>query len=161
MLDELSIKELTALYNEKADKPIKKFDSKSKGIARIEKLMEEKKLRLGADDQWMEKHNPTKGRKTPVEKAKPAPEPKKKKSPAAKKTDKSKSRRFTPDMIITVLRVCPVKRGSKRNPYGVYETGMTVKEVLDSGVVTSRDLNWDTKEDRPGGAVIEINSPAK
>ena len=45
-LEKMTIKELTELYNSMAEgKKIKKFESKAKAIARIKKLMSEKKER--------------------------------------------------------------------------------------------------------------------
>jgi hypothetical protein len=45
-LEKMTIKELTEFYNSNTDeKKIKKFESKAKAIARVEKLLQEKKGR--------------------------------------------------------------------------------------------------------------------
>jgi hypothetical protein len=145
---ELTIKQLTALYNQKADRKIKKFDSKDKAAIRIGKLLDEKLLYLTKDLKHLKPLSELYS-KEQYEKVtgQEYPQPKK------------RSGRYSPDQIITVLREHPIKRGSKRNPYEHYKSDMTVQEALNTGVITSRDLNWDAKEDRPGGAVIEINDP--
>ena len=63
--------------------------------------------------------------------------------------------RFTEDMVIVVLRSEQPKRTTKRNPYSVYKTGMTIAKAMEKGVLR-RDVNYDASPDRKGGAVIDV-----
>lgn len=69
-------------------------------------------------------------------------------------------RRYREGDRITVLRRERKKVRTDRDPYKVYRTGMTVEEVLKNKEVTRRDLNWDSRLDRPGGPVIRVEAAA-
>lgn len=58
--------------------------------------------------------------------------------------------------IIEVVKLRPPKRMTKRNPYAYYQTGKTVQQLLDTGKVHRRDLNWDEKQ-----GYIVIHEPKK
>lgn len=168
-LETKTVAELTALYNTKARRPIKKFDSKTVAVTRIVQLCENEGLKVDFN-RWIFVEadeapppvkvapEPTK-KKAPATKAKPAEKPAKK---AVKKSDgATRGRaRFTPDMVIKVLRVEQPKKITKRNPYAVYKTGMTVQQAMDKGVLR-RDINWDASDKRPGGPVIRVMPKAQ
>lgn len=133
-----SLAELADLYNTGADRPIKRFADKPTGKAKIEALAKAKGLVLSADGKKLVK---------PRNKTTSAGRPKTKGAGGRA--------RFTGDMIIVVVQQGEPKKITKRNPYSVYRTGITVQDALKKGV-TRRDLNWDAGDRRPGGPAIKI-----
>lgn len=139
---DMTVAELTALYNTQAARPIKKFDSKQAAFARIDQLCYEKGLRI-----------------TPEKKL--APVAKTTGPKGGKRGGKGKmgARKYSDAHVVRVLRTVPEKRVTGRNPATEYRDGRTIAALLATGNVTRRDLNWDAREDRPGGPVIEILAP--
>ena len=68
------------------------------------------------------------------------------KPPAPKKSATARKvggrRKFSDAAVITVVQPRNPKRRTGRNPYGVYQTGMTVAQALAKGV-KRRDVNYD------------------
>ena len=79
------------------------------------------------------------------------------KSPAkavAKPVAPKKTVKYDPNFTIKVLRTdCPPKRNG-RNPYALYRTGATIRELLNAGVKLA-DFWWDS-HGRPDAKVIQI-----
>ena len=130
-----TLAELGEIYNSAADRPIKKFQDKATGRAKIDALAKEKDLVLSANGEKLV-----------------APQ----KRTAARRATSPRGRvRYTDDMIIVVDRRPDPKKITKRDPYKIYRTGITVADALSRGV-TRRDINWDAGLKRPGGPVIRV-----
>lgn len=140
-IESLTIAQLTALYNTAADKQIKKFQSSDYGLKRIAKLCEAKGLVVNEAATALVAAGKKAARKATGSKK-------------ANGTRRTRAR-FTEDMVIVVLRSEQPKRTTKRNPYSVYKTGMTIAKALEKGVLR-RDVNYDASPDRKGGAVIDV-----
>ena len=126
-LSNLTLVDLTALYNTKADRPVKKFSSKPQAIERIRKLMKAGNLALNDNADGF----------------------------VSKQPRKRGAQRFMDTDIIIVTGSRPEKRLTKRDPYSIYETGMTVGQFLGHADMKRRDVNWDNRQ-----GYIKVVSPA-
>lgn len=134
-LEDKTLAELTSIYNSAADRPVKKLQDKKSGISRITTLAKTKGLVLATNGDRLV---------TPD------------KAPGTEVVGSGRGRmRYTDDMVIVVDRKAEPKKITRRNPYKVYQTGITVAEAISRGV-TRRDINWDAGEKRPGGPVIRV-----
>ena len=71
----------------------------------------------------------------------PLPRPKLPK-PATPHQGRGGRRKFSDQAIITVVNLRKPKQHTKRDPYSIYKTGMTVAEAVEKGVKL-RDINYD------------------
>lgn len=122
-LTTLTTRALSDLYHSlEGVTPVNKFKDKAAAIKVLEgALKAAKKIVVKGDDGPLVLDRPTKG---------PQPD-------AAPKVDKMA-------LVITVHERRPAKLRTKRNPYEIYQDGMTVGEALEAGVL-KRDLWWDVK----------------
>lgn len=117
-LAKLTLVDLTALYNTKADRVVKKFQSKATAIERIRKLMSQQHLALNDNADGF----------------------------VSKQPRKRGAQRFLDTDVIIVTGSRPEKRLTKRDPYAIYATGMTVGQFLGHPDMKRRDVNWDNSQ---------------
>lgn len=103
--------------------PVTKFKDKAAAVRVLEAALKAQKKLVVPD---------MVGEPTIINKIAKGPQP-----DAAPKVDKMA-------LVITVHERRPAKLRTKRNPYEIYQDGMTVGEALAAGVL-KRDLWWDVK----------------
>jgi hypothetical protein len=119
---------VNALRTKAGENEIKKVQSKDKGVAEIDQRAKALRVDIKLTEDGFELID---------------------KPPLKQRT------RYGKDDVIVVLRSDKAKKGSGRNPYAVYRTGMTVGEAVEAGV-KQRDINYDASPDRKAGAVLNI-----
>lgn len=135
---ELTLAELIEVHNQIAERPIKKFASKAKGAAKVEKLLEEQGKELLRSFPNDPNDNTREIHVVVSQTAEPATDTPKRRGPKPTYSDGAK---------ITVLVANPKRDGSKaQKRFDLYRSGMTVAEFLAAGGVRG-DLVWDVEHD--------------